>query len=267
MILFRFLRPVFVLLGAAVLPLQAAIPALLDEAVQKWTAEKADWAFTQRVRTYSDDGLVTEKRLERYDPSLPDDRRWHLLTFNGKDPTEEQQDRWETRRNRRPRKRTNKPPGEYFDFEHAVLSAETAQTIRYDVPVRPEAARLIQVEKLIIGVTVNKETRTIEHVSAALREPMKVALGLAKITDLDLDVRFDSNAEKSPSSPASGQPTGSAQATVSKLGNRADYAWSDFKRVTTYAPANEKTGANTPSPAPTAKGETDSPPPRLSSNS
>src|SRR5438270_13919648 len=54
----------------------AATPPLLEEAVEKWNAGKEDLAFTQRVRTFTDDHKVKEERVERYDPSLPDERRW-----------------------------------------------------------------------------------------------------------------------------------------------------------------------------------------------
>src|SRR3978361_701895 len=89
----------------------AETPALLEEAVQKWNAGKEDLAFTQRVRTFSDDGKVKEERIERYDTSLPDERRWHLMEVNGKAPSDAQRERLESRKNRKARKETNKPLG------------------------------------------------------------------------------------------------------------------------------------------------------------
>jgi len=72
------------LLAAVLLPaLQAAPPALLALAVRQWNTGKDDWAFTQRARTYDGDNRLIQERLERFDPSKPDNQRWHLLEMNG----------------------------------------------------------------------------------------------------------------------------------------------------------------------------------------
>ena len=230
-------RPTFIFcarltLAAALAPaLRAAPPPLLDEAVHQWLAGKDDWAFTQRARTLLDDGSVKEERLERFDPSLPDDQRWHLLEMNGKPPTDEQRKQWQDRKNQKPRKASNKPLDELFDFDSATLVSETPQAATYGVAVKPSFARLVAVDKLTVDFTVNKQTKVIEHVTAGLSEPMKVALGLAKVTDLDLDLRFEPDAP-----PADVAAKGSASMTMSKVvGARMEYTWSDFKRVTRYA--------------------------------
>ena len=57
----------------------AGTPPLLAEAIQRWTAGKGDWAFTQETRTFLADGQVKEERIECYDPSLPDLQRWRLI--------------------------------------------------------------------------------------------------------------------------------------------------------------------------------------------
>jgi len=224
---------VLVLAATALAPaLRAAMPPLLDAAVQQWLAGKDDWAFTQRARTLLDDGQVKEERLERFDPSLPDDQRWHLLEMNRKPPTDEQRRLWQDRKNQKPRKASNKPLDELFDFATATLISESPQSATYAVAVRPSFAHLVAVDKLTVDFTVNKQSKVIERVTAGLSGPMRVALGLAKVTDLDLDLRFDPEAGPTPAEEASG----TASMTMSKVvGARMEYTWSDFKRVTRYA--------------------------------
>lgn len=218
--------------------LRADTPPLLHDAVGNWLAGKEDWAFTQRTRALADDGQVKEERLERYDPSLPDNQRWHLLEVDGKPPTEAQRKAIEVRKNQRPRKHANKPPEDFLDFAHAVPLRETPQTVTYAVTVRPEAARLVQTEKLIILVTVGRESHAVEGISSSLSEPMRVALGLARITDIDLDMHFEPEAGGR-SGGAEPDPSGSARVSLSKLGDRMEYEWTAFKRVTPYSTAKK----------------------------
>ncbi|MDB6167405.1 MAG: hypothetical protein JWM88_269 [Verrucomicrobia bacterium] len=223
-------------------------PPLLHEAVGNWTAGKEDLAFTQRGRTLDDDGKLKEERVERYDPSLPDAQRWHLIEVNGKPPTDAQRESIEHRRNRKPRKKANKPPEELLDFSKARVATETAKDVTFEVPLRSESARMVQTEKLILLITVGRETRMIERVTAGLRDTMRVALGLAKITDVDFDLTLDGIDEgekstkghpKAPPKPQEeDQVTGTARVALTKFGERMEYEWSDFKRVNAYhAPA------------------------------
>lgn len=213
--------------------LRADTPPLLHDAVGNWLAGKEDWAFTQRVRALVNDGRVKEERLERYDPSLPDNQRWHLLEVDGKPPTEAQRKALEVRKNQRPRKHANKPPEDFLDFPHAVALHETPEAVTYAVAVRPEAARLVQTEKLILLVTIGRESHAVERITASLSEPMRVALGLARITDIDLDMHF----EPEPDGHNDGNepdPSGGARVSLSKFGDRMEYEWTAFKRVTPY---------------------------------
>lgn len=239
-------RTVLLFLGlfAALVPgvLPAAVPPLLQEAVDHWTSGKKEIALTQRTRILNDDGSVNEERLERYDPSLPDAQRWHLLEVDGKPPTDKQRNNIEFRKNRKPRKRANKGPADLLDLAQATVHAEAAQAVTYAVAVRPEAARLVQTEKLVLMITVGRESHTIERITAGLRDPMRVALGLAKVTDVDFDLEFDfappTGNASSPSAearaPNGDQPSGTARVALSKLGQQMEFEWSDFKRVDAY---------------------------------
>ncbi len=215
-----------ILAGAAGKP-ASNTPPLLDAAVANWLTGKEDWAFTQRMRSVDDHGKVKEEQVTRYDPSLPDDRRWALLELNGKPPPADKKAAWEKSKNAKPRKHSNKPLDELFDFDSAILKKATADQAIYEVAVRPAAARLIQVDKLEIEVAVGRKSQAIERVTAGIRQPMRVALGLATVTGLELDVHFDD---------VDAAPDGKATASVSKLGDQIDYEWSDFKRVTAYQP-------------------------------
>jgi hypothetical protein len=253
MMLHRFFR-CFAPAGALFLalcwhaPLKAAPPTLLQEAFENWAQGKDDLSFVQRTRFLNDDGSLKEERLERYDPSLPDNKRWELLEMNGKTPSDSQRERIQDRRNKKPRKKANKPLEEYFELETAKVMENGQDMVRYEVAVRPEAARLIAVDKLSVGISVRKDTKTIERIVAGLTEPMRIAMGVAKVTDIDLDLRFDDEDESSAkdknkkSAEPPSEADGTARVVMSKLGNRAEYTWGEFKRVSRYRASGAKSG-------------------------
>jgi hypothetical protein len=203
------------------------------KAVTLWSEGRQDLAFTQRTRAFNPDHTTRYERVERYDPSLPDDQRWRLLEVNGKPPTEAERRDIEVKRNRKPRKRAGNPPASYLDLENARLARETERVAHFEVGIKPEAARLVALDKLVIQVAVDKATGTIDHISADLREPMRVALGLARVIDVDLDVHFEEPADGPP--PATEVTSGStARVMMSKLGDPTEFSWSDFKEVPVY---------------------------------
>jgi hypothetical protein len=99
---------------------------------------------------------------------------------------------------------------------------------------------------------VNRETRALEHLTANVREPVKVLLGLARITEGKLDLSFLNFDDDASPGPESAQPTGSAQVTVSRFGERAEFTWSDFKRV---GAAGGATSSTSESIAPARRGQ------------
>ena len=224
---------------------RAQTPPLLAKAFALWTAGAGDVAFTQRARVFNDDGSVKEERRERFDPSLPDAQRWHLLEFNGQPPTEEQRQKFEVRKNSKARKKFNKSPLDYLDMEHAALVKQTPADVRFEVPVKPETSRLLDLEKLSILITIEKAHGTITHISATLREPMRVLLGLAKVTDFDLDVAIEPPTDHPKPDASDGQvkSDSTARVVMSKFGDPMEYVWSDFKRVKTYANPKELSAA------------------------
>ena len=97
-----------------------------------------------------------------------------------------------------------------------------------------DAARLLAVDKIAVVITVEKESGRIAHIAANLMQPMRVLLGLARITDLDIDLSIEPM-EQSPSHESADVQSGStARITMSKLGSPVEYSWSDFRRVASY---------------------------------
>jgi hypothetical protein len=223
------------LCGLASPELRADTSPLLAKAVQRWDIGSGDLAFTQETRYFSTDGQVKEERIERYDPSLPDRQRWRLTEVNGQPATEEQRRKWEARKNEKPRKKVDRSPTEFLDLDHAAQIGETARSARFRVPLRPEAQRLLSVDDIDVVITVDKQSESVSGVGAALRAPMRVLLGVARITDLDVDVRLIPADDGGSNAPDEVQPSSTARVMISKLGRPVEYNWSDFKRVTSFA--------------------------------
>lgn len=213
----------------------AAQRPLLEQAVENWLGEREHWAFTQRAVEY--EGGRPRERLERYDPSQPGDARWQLLAIDGRAPTDAERAAWGKKKFKKNRRRFDSPLGDFFDFNKARVVEDGARIARYEVPLRTDKSWLFPVEKVLVTVTVNKETRALERLSADVREPFKVFFGLARINDGEIDLSFlNFDADAAPG-PESAQPSGTARVSVSRFGERVEFTWSDFKRVTPH-PAN-----------------------------
>lgn len=227
--IFRPLFLWFVLpwLGLAAAPAPGA--ALLEGAVERWLGERDHWAFTQHAVEY-DDGKPRE-RVERYDPSRPGNSRWTLLAIDGRAPTVEERAAWARKKFRKERRKFDSPLGDYFDFREARAVAETTSAIEFEVPLRRDKNWLFQTDKVRVVVTINKETRALVHLRASVREPVKVLLGLARITAGRVDLSFLNFSDDAEPGPETTQPTGTARLSVSKLGEKVEFTWSDFKRV------------------------------------
>ena len=231
----RTYRRILALAAAFGSPLKAETPPLLAKALARWTEGSEDLAFTQLTRRFQWDGNLMESRVERYDPSLPDPNRWRLLEVNGIPATPEQRATWEQRKNARTRKVVAKSPYTYLDLDHATLASRTTTSTRFAIGLRPETARLLALENISILVTVDNQTASIVSIAATLREPIRVLLGLARITDLDVDVRVEPADESSTTDSGAVMPGSTASVKISKLGRPIQYDWSDFKRVASYS--------------------------------
>jgi hypothetical protein len=223
------------ILCIALLPASRAVtPPLLAKAMAQWAAGREDLAFTQQTRFFFDDGRVKEERIERYDPSLPDSRRWRLIEVDGHHATVDERVKWEVRKNRSPRKQVGKSPNDYLDLDHATVLDDQPDNARFEIGLRPDAARLLAVEKIAVVITVDKESGRVARIAAVLRQPIRVLLGLARITDLDIDIRMARTDETSTQKSGDVQTGSTARVSMSRLGYPMEYNWSDFKRVPSF---------------------------------
>ena len=221
------------LAGAALTVVRAEPPVLLDQAVAKWIGGHDQWAFTQYVREF-DGEQVREERLERYDPSRPADRRWQLLTVNSQRPTPERREEWQKQKERN-RLNPGKSLAEFFDFEHAAVVDETDDEACYHLPLRNDHRWLFPTDRVNLKVTINKATMAIDQIEVGIEEPFRVALGLGRVMNLEFDLLMHPSVQSGESdNPAAARPGGMAHAVMNKLGERVEYAWSDFRRVTPH---------------------------------
>jgi hypothetical protein len=229
------------LLGTGICVRAAEDLRLLQEVANQWWDERDNWAFTQVVREFDGEKLAQE-RLERYDPSQGDEKRWRLLAIDGRPPTADERAEWSKRKNKKHRK--ERPPiTAYLDFEHARVAEDTPKVVRYEVPLRSSIEWLFPVNKVELLVTIEKQGPALTQVQARISEPFRVALGLARVLDVDLDVQM----EPPPSvDPADAKPTGEARATVTKLGRRVEYYWTDFTRADATADDPSRRSAANP---------------------
>lgn len=206
----------------------AEVPPLLTEAAERWADARFRWTFLQTVRERDSDGAVVVERLERYDPSRGEERRWQLLKVDGRVPTQEEWEPWNKRKNR-PRPKELKPLSEYLDLPNAVVLAEDERTVSYSLPLQRTVGWLVPGDKISLSVTINKETHLIERGRVEIHGPFNIALGLAKVLDLDVDLEVPEGAPATPNAPYA---RGTAYAVVNKLGRRVEFSWSEFKRIT-----------------------------------
>ena len=239
----RPMRKIFLLLclGAALTGVRAETPPLLAQAVDKWIGERDQWAFTQFVREF-DGTMVKEERVERYDPSQPGDRRWQLLSVNGRPPSAETLTVWQKRKMKK-RLNAGKSLGDFFDFAQATVADETEKAVRFHLSLRNDHPWLFPLTRVNVLVTVNKTAIAIDKIEAGIEEPFYVALGLGRVMGLDFDLQMNPSVQRGETdNPQAAKPDGTARAVVNKLGERVEYAWSEFKRVTPH-PDNAVTPA------------------------
>jgi len=216
------------ILGLLAASARADSPPLLDAAIGNWTTTQSEWSFTRKTRSLNDKGRVKEERIEHYNPALSDDQRWQLVEINGRPPTEAEL-KAENKKNRKPRKYGSGSPGDFLDLAHATVRERSPVAVTFEVPVRTAVRGLAQSGKLVVLITVNRKTQTIERLSAQLLGPMRIALGLAKLTDVDLDLSVQPDEQQAKAE--GNEASGTARVTLSAFGERMEYEWSELKRI------------------------------------
>ncbi len=204
---------------------------LLNRAAEPWLAEGDHWAFTVQVKQFAGTD-VKEVRVERFDPSKPGAARWELVTVDGNPPTPERLLAWQKAKAKK-HWRGSKALADYFDFENIRVVEAKGSSISYALPIRSNHAWLLPLDRIDLTVTVNRTTHAIEGVRAAIDQPFHTALGLARIIEVNFDLKLSpAHAPVAVVTPANARPTGPAHMVIAKLGERIEYDWSDFHRVT-----------------------------------
>lgn len=238
----RILCLACVVLGLVGPAFSATSPQFLRQVVEGWLGDRDNWAFTQKAVEYENG--VRYERIERFDPRKTGNARWELLQVNGKTPTPEQRRDWADRKFKRHPRNLDTPIADFFDFKSAKVLAETPELIRLEVPLNQNKLWLFPVDKVGVRVTLNKQTHALQQLSAQVREPFKVLLGVAKVNKGELNLDFI-NAQPAGAEKGGVQPAGTAWVSVMKLGERVDFTWSDFTRVEPRAVATRGGQATT----------------------
>ena len=230
-----FIRGCLFLLAFVVPSLaRAEMPALLDQAIRKWVADEDHWAYTQRIHFRNGLSGSVKNRVERFDPSLPIDEQWTLLMIDGRTPTEGDIRSWK-RQKLREMQRRERPLSDYFELDRATVAEETAEVVRYDVPLRTARYRRVPLDKLAVSITVNKKSAGLVSLVAGLKESFRVGMGFAKVTDADLEIRFKTIDPQYAPQPEFIRATGSGRVVfLFKVGADADVDWSEFRRVVPF---------------------------------
>lgn len=216
------------------LRVNAGSSPLLNRAAQPWLAEADHWAFTVQVKQFAGTD-VKEMRVERFDPSKPGAARWELVTVDGKTPTAERLVAWQKAKAKKHRF-APKTLADYFDFENIRVAEAKGSSISYALPLRSNHSWLLPMDHIGLTVTVNRTTHAIEEIKAAIDQPFHTALGLARIIDVNFDLKLTpAHAPVAVVTPANARPAGPAHVVIARLGERIEYDWSEFRRVTPAA--------------------------------
>ncbi|MDB6167226.1 MAG: hypothetical protein JWM88_90 [Verrucomicrobia bacterium] len=227
------------------------VPPLLFDALGKVARSFDRWAYTETRVTTTDKGVVKGETVIRFDPSLPYAEQFRPLKIEGKEPTSRQLKEYRTRGEKRGERlakeeEEGKAPGSTIprfginggtasiDLAHAVVVAESAESVTFEVPLRNDSRATIPVEKFQLLARVGRQQRAFENVALKVRSPfrlklvIKVKTGEASLDFAEVDPRFP---------PALTKVTGDGTASLMfvRLGASFDLVRTDFKRVKPYS--------------------------------
>ena len=219
---------------AAVSPELEGLPAPLATALHKLMVDDDHWAYTQTTQVFDRHGRPEkEPRVERYDPSQPDDAQWTLLQHKGRPPTDREVRAWKRKKDKAMRRREEKSLGEVLDFARAAVIREEGTAMVYEVPLKPSASRRFPAEKFVAHLTVNRERLQLERFGLRAREAFRM-VGVAKIDQFEIDAQFATVDPQYAPQPQLIQASGAGRVLFFPVGASAEIKWSDFKRVTPY---------------------------------
>lgn len=158
----RFLCAVSFLIALAYSSYAAPIPPALEKALSAYQAEGArGWVFTQNTQTRA------QKLVERYDPALPEFKRWTLLEKNGRPPTEKELNEYKQMLARRTR-------GEAAPNVKDQIRPETCEPLgasdgraRYRFQLKPGDENDRSAAHMAVTFSLHEATGAIERVELA----------------------------------------------------------------------------------------------------
>lgn len=228
------------LLALLFAPLRGAVPALLEQALEKVVSDYDRWAYTQTKIERNEKGKVLNHTVVRFDPSKPYPEQYTPLFVHGQRPVAGDLRKYRKQGERRGERMAKAedegtaPPrktlGELMDVERAVLVEEDADQATFEVPLKKEGNRRLPPEKFQVLARVSKRTGAFELITAELRKAMraevivKIKSGAGRLEFATVDPRF---------APTVTTITGSGSASIVfvPIGRKYAVERADFQRV------------------------------------
>lgn len=215
-------------------PVLAEPPAPLAAALQKLMADEGHWAYTQTTQILDRDGRAKKGlKIERYDPSQPEDEQWTLLQWKGQPPGEREMRAWKRQKQKEMRRREEKSLGDIMDLNRAQAVRETGDAIVYEVPLMKGASRRLPAEKFVVRMTVSQDREALVNFELHARESFRLA-GVARVDRVEIAAQFAMVDERYVPQPRVISASGSGKVLFFRVGGGAEIEWSDFRRVKPY---------------------------------
>lgn len=235
------LRALFILFVGLVSPrLVAAMPILLEEALQKISSDYDHWAYTQTTVEKNEKGKVLKEAVVRFDPSKPYAEQFTPLKVDGQPPSAADLRKYRKQGERRAKRiaeaetqgtsPARKTLGELMDLERATLVEDGPEAATFEVPLKKEGNNRLPPEKFQVIARVNKRNTAFESIVAQLRSPMraevivKIKSGVGRLDFATVDPKF-------PPALATVSGRGAGSILFVPVGRSYDLKREEFQRV------------------------------------
>jgi hypothetical protein len=211
---------------------------LLEDALSKLGMEENRWAFIETVRDFEAKAGGQGEVVVRVDPSQPEGEDATLLKIDGHVASADEAKRWRDGGGGPASVLGDMPPlSRILEQSDARLFKDTAASIVYEIALKANSADF-PAEKFQALVAVNKAQRSLEKISIALRDSMKVMTGV-KVTEAGAEVRFRTIDPAFPPQPEYISIGGAVRAMLLiKVSRKSEILRADFHRVEPHlAPA------------------------------
>lgn len=226
------------------LPLRAAVPALIEEALGQMAVNFDHWSYVETITERNGKGRVLNETVVRYDPSKPFAEQFTVLSVDGKPPTAEHRKKWReigekrAARNEEAQKEGVAPPrksvGELMDLDRAALISEDTATAVFAVPLKKDGSSGLPPDKIRLLVRIDKATRTFARIDGVLQKPFRTAL-IFKARSGEGHIVFSSVDPKFPPVITSISGHGSGSIFFVRLERSYEHHRAEFQRVKPYS--------------------------------